>query len=121
MTTPTYLLLAVADPAASAALYTPLLGVAPVETSPTFYLYVLATGHKIGLWRKDGMEPTPLSPGGMEIGFPLPDRDAIDAAFSDWQALGFTTVQAPTELDFGYTFTLADPDGHRMRAFALSE
>ena len=26
-------------------------------------------------------------------------------------------LRAPTQLDFGYTFTSADPDGHRVRIF----
>jgi hypothetical protein len=26
-------------------------------------------------------------------------------------------LQPPTEMDFGRTFTAADPDGHRLRVF----
>ena len=121
MTSPTYILLAVADPGKSAELYSRLLGQTPVELSDTFALYILPTGWKLGLWKKDGMEPTPLAPGGSELGFNLPDKAAVNALLTDWTALGLTIVQTPTELDFGYTFVAADADGHRLRAFALSD
>jgi len=29
--------------------------------------------------------------------------------------------QEPTDMDFGFTFTMADPDGHRLRVFALND
>ena len=28
------------------------------------------------------------------------------------------TLQAPTRMDFGLTFTASDPDGHRLRVFS---
>lgn len=49
MRTLNYLLLAVRDPLKSAELYSKLLGREPVEKAPTFVLYVLPTGLKIGL------------------------------------------------------------------------
>lgn len=121
MTSPTYILLAVADPGKSAALYNRLLGHEPVELSETFALYVLPTGWKLGLWKKDGMEPAPLAPGGSEIGFNQPDQAAVDALHAEWTELGLTIIQHPTDLDFGYTFVAADSDGHRLRVFALGE
>jgi hypothetical protein len=30
-------------------------------------------------------------------------------------------VQEPTRMDFGFTFVVADPDGHRLRPFVLAE
>ncbi len=121
MTSPTYALLAVANPRKSTEIYNRLLGLEPVELSETFALYVLPTGWKLGLWKKDGMEPAPLAPGGSELGFNLPDRRDVDRLLEDWTALGLAIVQSPTELDFGYTFVAADSDGHRLRVFALSE
>lgn len=118
---PTYVLLAVADPRKSADLYNRLLGREPVELSDTFALYVLPTGWKLGLWKKDGMEPAPLAPGGSELGFNLPDRTDVDQLHEDWKALGLVIVQRPIDLDFGYTFVAADSDGHRLRVFALGE
>jgi predicted enzyme related to lactoylglutathione lyase len=31
---------------------------------------------------------------------------------------GVAIAQKPVEMDFGYTFTALDPDGHRLRVFA---
>ncbi len=121
MTSPSYALLAVADPRESTKIYNRLLGLEPVELSDTFALYVLPTGWKLGLWKKDGMEPKPLAPGGSELAFNLPDRSDVDRLHAEWSDLGLVIVQSPTELDFGYTFVAADSDGHRLRAFALSE
>jgi len=33
---------------------------------------------------------------------------------------GLVIVQAPTEMDFGYTFVASDPDGYRLRVFSPS-
>lgn len=38
-----------------------------------------------------------------------------------WRARGCVVLQAPTAMDFGYTFTVQDPDGHRVRVFAPEE
>ena len=37
-----------------------------------------------------------------------------------WAKLGLKILQEPTKMDFGYTFTAADPDGHRLRVFAAA-
>ncbi len=62
MPTLNYILLAVADPAASARFYSRLLGIEPVENSPTFVLFVLPNGVKLGLWIAAEMEPSPCPP-----------------------------------------------------------
>jgi catechol 2,3-dioxygenase-like lactoylglutathione lyase family enzyme len=121
MTFPSYVLLAVADPRESIKIYNRLLGLEPVELSDTFALYVLPTGWKLGLWKKGGMEPAPLTPGGSELGFPLAGRSDVDRLHDEWRSLGLAIIQHPTDLDFGYTFVAADSDGHRLRVFALSE
>lgn len=121
MRTIDYILLAVRDPAASALLYSQLLGVQPVETSPTFVLFVLPGGLKLGLWIAAEIAPTPRPAGGVELSFTEPDRDALLATFERWSALGLTMVQQPTDMDFGFTFVAEDPDGHRLRPFVMSE
>ena len=113
-----YLLLAVKDPRRSAAIYDQLLGVKPVENSPTFVLYVLPTGFKVGLWAADGMKPVPRPAGGVELSFSLPDEAAVRATYAAWTKLGLAVVQEPTHMDFGFTFVVADSDGHRLRPFA---
>ncbi len=112
-----YILLAVRDPLGSAGLYTRLLGAEPVEKSPTFVLYVTGNGGKIGLWRADGMQPAAKPAGGAEISFTEPDKAALLATYDAWKSLGLTILQPPTDMDFGFTFTAEDPDGHRLRPF----
>ena len=120
MRTLNYLLLAVANPAKSAELYTKLLGVEPVENSPTFVLYVLPNGVKIGLWIKDEIEPAPKAAGGVEISFTEASKDAVLATYAAWKALA-KVVQEPTQMDFGFTFVVEDLDGHRLRPFVLAD
>ena len=115
-----YLLLAVKDPRRSAQIYDQLLGVKPVENSPTFVLYVLPTGLKVGLWAADGMKPVPRPAGGVELSFSLPDETAVRATYAAWTKLGLEIVQEPTRMDFGFTFVVADSDGHRLRPFVLA-
>jgi catechol 2,3-dioxygenase-like lactoylglutathione lyase family enzyme len=115
-----YLLLAVRDPLASAELYTRLLGSEPVEKSAGFVLYVLPGGLRVGLWRKDEIEPAPRPAGGIEISFTEASREAVQATYAEWTGLGLK-VQQPTDMDFGFTFVVEDPDGHRLRPFALDE
>ena len=119
--TPNYLLIAVESPLRSAELYDRLLTCKPVETSDTFVLYVLPNGLKLGFWKRSTMEPTPSPPGGVEIAFSLESREAVLQTFEEWSKLGLTVVQQPTEMDFGFTFVVADPDGHRLRPFVLAD
>jgi len=115
-----YILLAVKSPLASAELYQAILGVAPVARAETFVLFALPSGLKVGLWAARDMTPAPLPAGGVELSFTVPDRAAVVTAFEAWQKLGMTVLQAPTDLDFGFTCVLADADGHRLRPFVLA-
>jgi predicted enzyme related to lactoylglutathione lyase len=121
MRTLNYLLLAVRDPLQSAELYSRLLGREPVEKAKTFVLYVLPTGLKIGLWLANEMEPTPKPAGGIEISFSEESKDAVRATYAEWTKLGLKVVQEPTDMDFGFTFVVEDPDGHRLRPFVLAD
>lgn len=121
MRTLDYLLLAVQDPARSAILYERILGRPPVENSPTFVLFVLKNGLKLGLWTADEIAPGPKPAGGIEISFTEDSREAMLQTFEDWKALGLAIVQEPTDMDFGFTFVAEDPDGHRLRPFVPAE
>ena len=112
-----YILLAVRDPIKSGALYAKILGTEPVDSSPGFVMFVTGNGSKLGLWLAPEIEPKAKPAGGMEISFTEPDKAALNAAHEAWKALGLTILQAPTEMDFGFTFTAEDPDGHRLRPF----
>jgi len=113
-----FFILYVESPLASAGFYTELFGHAPVDSAPTFVLFALANGNKLGLWARAGVEPAATAPAGSgELCFPQADRAALDALHESWQGRGWSIIQAPTEMDFGRTFTALDPDGNRLRAF----
>jgi predicted enzyme related to lactoylglutathione lyase len=121
---PNYSLLYVESPEASARLYAGLLDLQPLQSSPTFVLFALSDGRMLGLWERASVKPA-LPTGavgvGGEIGFRLESRAAVDAVHADWRARGLPVIQAPAQVDFGYTFVATDPDGHRLRVFARTE
>ena len=122
MLTPNYTILYVDSPEASARLYVRLLDAPPVETSPTFQLFALEGGRILGLWGKSGVEPAPDFHGsGSELALRAAGQADVDALHAKWKECGLRILQAPAQLDFGYTFCGADPDGHRIRVFARSE
>ena len=121
MKTLNYLLLAVKNPSESARLYTRILECSPVEESETFVLYVLPSGLKVGLWVASEMQPAPNSPGGVEISFSETSKDSVLATYAAWRELGLKVLQEPTQMDFGFTFVVADADGHRLRSFVLAD
>lgn len=113
-----FTILYVDSPARSVEFYTQLLGKPPVEHSEGFAMYVLGGGGKLGLWARQGVVPKPLAlAGGAELAFAVSSDAAVDQAHADWLARGLPVAQAPTQLDFGYTATTRDPDGHPLRFF----
>jgi catechol 2,3-dioxygenase-like lactoylglutathione lyase family enzyme len=118
MSDPSFVILHVADPGASAPFYQATLGRPPVESSPTFVMFALASGVMLGLWKRDGVTPPATAPGGFELGIALPDDDAVRATHAAWRERRTPIAQEPTRLDFGFTFVALDPDGHRVRVFA---
>ena len=69
-------LLYVADPLKSADFYEKILGVPATDRAPTFSMFALANGMKLGLWLKDDVLPAATTPGGIELSFTEADRDA---------------------------------------------
>ncbi|MEX5556787.1 VOC family protein [Pseudomonas rhodesiae] len=117
-----YFLLYVDSPATSANFYSRLLDKPPVELNPTFALFILDNGVKLGLWSRHTVEPAAtLTGGGAEVGLSLADKTAVDTLHAQWSARGVTIIQSPTAADFGYTFVAQDLDGHRLRAFCLHD
>lgn len=117
---PSNILLPVADPLASARFYGDILGLAPVEAGPNFVLFMLPSGLGLGLWDKTGVVPAPTATAGcVEIGFKVESGAAVDAAHAAWRSKGCAIALAPTDLEFGRSFVAADPDGHRLRVYAL--
>lgn len=118
MKNPNFVLLYVDDPAASAAFYSRVLERPAIESSENFAMLALATEVMLGLWAGGDVEPkSSVRGGGGEIGFPAESKEAVDACFRKWSAEGMKIAQEPTQMDFGYTFTALDPDGHRLRVY----
>lgn len=116
-----YFLLYVDSTATSANFYSRLLDKPPVLLDPTFALFILDDGVKLGLWSRQAAKPEAhATGGGAEVGFSLPDTAAVDALHDQWLQRGATIIQSPTTLDFGYTFVAEDLDGHRLRAFCVN-
>jgi predicted enzyme related to lactoylglutathione lyase len=121
MAHPDFTILFVENPFKSADFYQSLFGVAPVEKSPTFALFVLNTGMKLGLWSRHTAEPrvTCLG-GGCEICFRYDAVEDVDKTYADCSGRGLVVMQTPVQMDFGYTFVVTDPDGHRLRVYAMN-
>lgn len=116
---PNFILLYVDHPEASADFYAKLFDVTPIERSATFALFALSSGLLLGLWSRHSVEPkADNAPGSSEIALSLESPAAVQALCTQWQANGLRIAQAPTQMDFGFTFVALDPDGHRLRVFA---
>lgn len=113
-----FILLFVDNPLVSASFYEALFSLKPIEASPTFAMFAMPSGLKLGLWSRHTVEPAPGgSPGSGEIAIALQSSAAVEDAYGDWRRRGLTIIQPPTEMDFGRTFVATDPDGHRIRVF----
>ncbi|NWA23299.1 VOC family protein [Pseudomonas gingeri] len=122
MITPNFFILYVDSPESSARFYADLLGRAPVEASATFALFALDSGFMLGLWSKHRVEPAVADIGvAGEVAFSIAEKALVDSTWQAWVAKGLTVLQAPVEMDFGFTFVALDPDGHRLRVFASSD
>lgn len=114
-----FVLLFVDNPQKSALFYQDLFEIKPVEESPTFAMFALKNGVMIGLWSKYTAEPhVDGEPGAMEICFPTDD---VDKLYEAWAKKMVTVIQKPTDMDFGRTFVILDPDGHRIRVYKMIE
>lgn len=118
MSDPNFVLLYVTDPTRSAAFHADLLGKPPVDASPTFAMFALSGGQHLGLWTTHTVQPPAIGAGGGELAIAVGDSETVSALHRDWAAKGLTIAQAPTAMDFGFTFVALDPDGHRLRVFA---
>lgn len=114
-----FVLLFVQNPQKSSLFYQDILGLKPVEQSPTFAMFALKNGVMLGLWSRYTAEPRVESlAGALEICFP---SDNVDGLYEMWEKKHVTIAQKPTDMDFGRTFVVFDPDGHRIRIYKLSQ
>ncbi len=116
MTSPNLIILYVKDPAESVSFYRGLLGREPAVVSPNYAAFGLDGGFTLGLWRRSSVEPQPSALGNRgEIGFALPGNGSVAARYQDWRNRSMPVAQELTRMDFGETFVVLDPDGHRLR------
>ncbi len=116
-----YLLFYVENPVVSAEAIEALLGHAPVETGPTFVLFVI-DGMRLGLWGIGGVRPAPETRGeNGEISVEVQTRDDVDRHHAVWRDRGLPILQAPEAMDFGYTATVRLPGPLRLRMFRPNE
>lgn len=114
-----FVLLAVENPQKSSRFYQEILGIKPIEESPTFVMFALKNGVMLGLWSKYTAEPRfDVPAGALEICFA---SENVDALYEQWGKKQVTIAQKPTDMDFGRTFVVLDPDGHRIRVYKLFE
>ena len=113
-----FILLYVENVAVSKAFYAEALGRPAIESSPGFAMMPAGPNLMLGLWRRDEVEPKAGPAGGGEIAIVAESNAAVDETHALWRARGVTIAQAPTAMDFGYTFVGLDPDGHRIRVFS---
>lgn len=106
------------NPSVSKDFYQNILDLPALEASETFAMFRFPSGVLLGLWSKHTVEPKAgaITASG-ELGLTLKSREAIDECHRQWLSKGVTIIQPPQKMDFGYTFTAQDPDGHRIRVF----
>lgn len=113
---PSILILYVANVGHSVEFYSKLLGAAPLEQHPNFAMLKLNESTNLGLWARHDAEPkATVEAGSVELGLVVGSDAEVDGAHAAWRAAGWPDLQAPTQMDFGYTATTSDPDGHRVR------
>ncbi|MEN9354921.1 MAG: hypothetical protein RL318_2246 [Fibrobacterota bacterium] len=114
---PVFTILYVESVERSVAFYRALLGIDPLELHAcVFASFPLSEGACLGLWEASDVEPRPSGTGARtELCFGVPDRAALEARCAAWAGAGATVVQELSVMSFGDTFTVTDPDGHRLR------
>lgn len=116
MTSPNLIIFYVKDPSESMPFYCDLFGREPAFASPNFVAFSLDNGLSLGLWRRSSVEPQPSAIGNRgELGFMVEGAGAVEQHYKDWKARGLPIAQELTTMDFGPTFVVLDPDGHRLR------
>lgn len=114
-----FTLLFVENPQKSSLFYQEIFNLRPLEESPTFVMFPLRNGVMLGLWSKYTAEPrVEASAGASELCFPV---ENVDVLYEELGKKHVTVAQKPTDMDFGRTFVILDPDGHRIRVYKLQE
>lgn len=95
--------------------YSQLLKLTPVPFEPTFAMFFLDSGARLGLLEVESSNTTPSA--GFELDFPVGENADVDRLHAEWSAQGITITQPPHDMSFAYNFVAHDPDGHCLRVY----
>jgi catechol 2,3-dioxygenase-like lactoylglutathione lyase family enzyme len=116
----TSLMFYVANVRTSRNFYAELLDLTPVEDGSGFALFVLPSGLALGLWARDAVVPAAGAGSATgELGFKVASMPAVDELYDRWRTQGAKALLPPTNLPFGRSFVVLDPDGNRLRGYAV--
>jgi len=117
-----FVILYVNDVALSTTFYQDMLGAKPEMEMEGFAMFVTENGQHFGLQARDTAPPAPhlngIAGGGTELGLQLAGDADVNDLHAAWVDRGIDIVETPNAKPFGYTVMAADPDGHRIRAYA---
>ena len=88
-----FILAYVDDALKSAALYSKVLGLEPVESSPNFAMFALPNHVMFGFWSRHDVVPAANKPGGVELAFTVENAAVLNATLAEWKALGLAIIQ----------------------------
>jgi len=114
MLEPTFILY-VSDLDTSIRFYSRLLKLTPVPFEPTFVMFFLESGARLGLLAVDSAEAGPSA--GFELDFPVGENSDVDRIYTEWSQDGIAITQPPHDMSFAYNFVARDPDGHCLRVY----
>jgi predicted enzyme related to lactoylglutathione lyase len=100
-----FVILHVRDVAATRSFYTDALGLAVAAENPTFVQFQAAGGATLALQHDEVAAPTDT----IELWWQAQD---VDALFAQLRERGVTIAQEPTDLPFGRTLSIKDPEGN---------
>lgn len=119
MTASQLLVLYVENLANSLDFYTRARNARVLESSPQFAMLESPDSGRFALWNRAAVvPPVDVTSGAMELVFMVDSPAMVDSLYSSWKAQGARVLQEPTALEFGYSFMVLDPDGHRLRVLA---
>lgn len=113
------IVLYVEDIKTSTEFYTKLFSCEAKALSPTFISINLGSGPLLELkQRAETLPPSEITGGGTELSIAVSNKECLMAVYEAWVANGVECLQPPTDLVFGTTFVVLDPDKHRVRIFS---
>lgn len=118
MTMPNSVIFYVSDIQKSISFYTHLLQKNPIHPSSSFAMFALSENLTLGLWDRTCVQPKANWSEEFqlhELAFMLPNELRLKQQLHDWQAAGAILIQEIILMDFGWSFMVQDPDGHRLR------